>query len=201
MQFSFLIAGLALLTTPQQTDLAVVSNDVVEAAGTEAAGKEIASSKEALVEKPSAWETGPLVKTDKGQSIEIGDALYTKGDDPLGIIFTCTDGGNVLVAVSLEEADLQKVVADAGPLRSITVEYVIGRQKKATEQWVLLRRHGVVATTDPATTKKLYNAVVRGEKLRLDPSTRSPVEINLPEPDGQKFTSYAEECGFSAKKS
>jgi hypothetical protein len=142
-----------------------------------------------------AW-TMSEVKTSGGD--EWGAALIATADDGREVGFRCTDG-QLLVAFALEPANMMEAFKEAGPQKAVRVSVAINSEDPQNEKWLLLRRHKVIATADRKKTRRIYNAIVRGETVSIDAKKRGGGDYATPAADATAFSSFMDTCGFSAK--
>ncbi len=128
-----------------------------------------------------------------------GSALITISEDGREVGFRCWDG-KLLAAFALDENDLLTAFTAAGPQKAVRLDVSINGGEPETQSWMMLRRHKVVASGDQKMTRRIYNAVVRGESVTIDARRRGG-EYIMPPPDPEVFASFMETCGFSAKQS
>lgn len=143
-----------------------------------------------------SWVMTPIEKK-KGDAW--GSALITTSENGREVGFRCWNG-KLLAAFALEDDDLMTAFTAAGPQRAVRLDVSVNGGEAETQNWMLLRRHKVVASGDQKMTRRLYNAIVRGESITIDGRPGSG-EYVMPPPDPEAFASFMEVCGFSAKQS
>lgn len=142
-----------------------------------------------------AW-TMSAVETKRGEPW--GAALIAAGETGETMGFRCDDGA-LLVAFALEPTDLMRAFTEAGPQKSVEVTLAVNEAAPQAENWLYLRRHGVVASADAKTARRLYNAAVRGEPISVDADKRGGGVYRLPAADAAAFGDFMTTCGFSAR--
>ncbi|MEM9170149.1 MAG: hypothetical protein AAGC56_10895 [Pseudomonadota bacterium] len=147
-----------------------------------------------------AWAIEDLQKTDRGSKRALGTAMYTADAGAPGILFLCTDG-KIMTAISVEPADLTKAMTDAGKLRETDVELTLGDGEPERHRWLMAPRHDTLIAPVGKISSRLYNAVVRGDQIALDPRTRDAVAITAPAPSAETFSEFRERCGLQTKSS
>ena len=142
------------------------------------------------------WRLADLVKD--SDSSKFGRALLTADTSVPGVMFFCPDD-KFAAAISMDPVDLEQVVVDTGNMKSISVKYEIGTDTKGKASWLLATRYGTFLPGDRAIAKKIYNAVVRGDEIKLNPASREETTLNFPAPDVADFVEFQKGCDLRAK--
>ncbi len=143
-----------------------------------------------------SWVVSDLTN-DKGEPW--GSALITTSEHGREVGFRCLDG-KLLAAFALEDSDLMTAFKKAGPQKTVRINVTINGGEAERQDWILLRRHKVVAAGDHNLTRRLYNAMVRNENVTIEGRSGGG-EYVMPAPDAAAFASFMNTCNFSAKKS
>ncbi|MEM8772544.1 MAG: hypothetical protein AAGD92_12925 [Pseudomonadota bacterium] len=145
----------------------------------------------------SSWKMSEM-KKNNGEAW--GAALMSKTSNGQDIGFRCSDG-KLLFAAALEPADIEAAFNKAGPQTGIEVTYTVADEEPSSGKWIYLRRHKVIASSDQKTSRRLYNAAVRGESVLIEAKRRGGGEYNMPAPDKKTFADFMEACNFNTKQS
>ena len=160
-----------------------------------AAAEDTENDEARIAAGPSLWSMSS-VENRRGEPW--GSALMTTAENGRAVGFRCLDG-KLLAAFGLEETDMMRAFTAAGPQKAVRFDVTVNGAETETQNWILLRRHKVVASGDQKMARRLYNAVVRGESVTID-GRAGRGEYIMPPPDPKAFASFMEACGFSAKE-
>lgn len=135
------------------------------------------------------WEQG------NGYVLKSGHALYSTDTSKPGAAFACIER-RLLTAFSTEPANLRESFVDEGPAHKIYVKWSINESKPKKERWVRLLKHNVLAVGDHLTSRKLFNAVGRGDRIEIQSRKYGDFNVDLPKPKASTFNQFIKNCAF-----
>ena len=170
----------------------------------------LASAQEAGTYPENSWDdfdmsmrySGSAYTKTQRATIDKGEVIYTTDANQNGVMFTCL-AGRLYVAASVEPRDFRETFLQASSRRKY--KYVDMRlndgKKIGLGTWIYKPSLDSISSMKRPQAAKLYNAVIRKQKVTLFVSSKKPIMLNLPKPN-QTFAEFGAACGLGkyAKK-
>lgn len=122
-----------------------------------------------------------------------GDSVMTTQEEGPGIFFYCL-AGVFNVAVSSEPVDFEKLVSKTTQrTRTVSGHMSINGEVVHTGEWEWMQNLRIFRAEDYTSKAKLFNAVVRGDRVSIDFDTVFVVPVSLP-PVNDDFKAFAKSC-------
>lgn len=121
-------------------------------------------------------------------------SIYPAGQHASGVLLSCNAEGRFSLAVALEGSDMPRLVEMAGRRERQRSGRLIVGGTEVFEGWFRYRPATQIAeTSDPGAAVKIFNAVVQGQPVRFDLTSKDAVDVRLP-PVDDAFRRFAAEC-------
>ena len=132
-----------------------------------------------------------------------GEALATTSDASSGLMFICMNG-SFRVSAAATPQNLRKTSRIASrSAKRLYVDMSLNDDKKKISlgRWVYANDTKIIRSAKRSSAVKLYNSVIRQQKVTLHIGGEKPVTLNLPKPNSD-FNTFGAACGLGtlAKK-
>jgi len=145
------------------------------------------------------WQ-GTGVKRDmRGKQMPI-ESIYSGNTETEGnVAFTCYIK-SFSASFAPDAVDLESVLRQGASTKQVKLrrpDIKINGEKIDRTDWIYLPKLGVYRARKKSTSAKLYNAVIRRDKIEVKTRRRDYVALNLP-PVDITFKNFGPECGLGA---
>ncbi len=129
-------------------------------------------------------------------TIDEGEIVHTTSDTSSGLMFSCLEG-RLFVAVSWKPQDFRtSFTKTSGRRKGRKLDMKLdGGEKNTLGYWIYKPSLGAVSSRKRSQAAKLYNAVVRKQKVTLYIESKKPVVLDLPKPN-RAFAEFGAACGI-----
>jgi len=136
-------------------------------------------------------------------TLDEGEVIYTTSTTQNGLMFSCL-AGSFGVAASLKPKDFRATFSEtAGRHKGRYLDMRLdGGEKIGLGLWIYKPTLDAISSRKRSQAAKLYNTVVRRQKVTLHMDSKKPVLLDLPKPN-TAFAEFGAECGigkFAKKK-
>ncbi len=135
-------------------------------------------------------------------TIDKGEVVHTTSDTSSGLMFSCLEG-HFMVGISWKPQDLRATFGETSKRRkgkNIDMR-LDDSEKKKLGLWIYKPSLGTASSRKRWQAAKLYNAVVRQQKVTLYMDGKKSITLDLPKAN-RAFANFGAKCGIGklAKK-
>ncbi len=127
--------------------------------------------------------------------------IYSTAAESSTIAFTCING-KFRAVIATDPQDLSSLYDKDKLSKRFSKRFAslnVNGTKNNTQPWGISRTRGLAVSQTSKPAVELYNAVVRGQSVMWDRSGKDPVELTVPEVNGE-FAKFGAGCGIGSEK-